>query len=314
MNRFLIPIAVSLLVASLSAGAQPSGDKFMRGFTEEFNSDASKNFVMQGNTSRYLCGVPSFSEKNRSMMLFRINPDDPAGAGRGPEIETPKLTHFGSYSSRFKVPDVTKVQPKAGVVVGYFTYKFTKGYGLSEIDIEFLLADPRIIYVGVWTSDPQEGSKLQRVGRAINLATGEIISTDYRSFHDGYVNHQFDSSYEAANTPATISAIEGFDASKQFCTYGFDWYPDRVTWWMERPDTGEKMILWDYNGTTPNYSGIPQSPSIHMFNFWHTPEWSVYTVPESVEKPAYPYVLEIDWMKYEPFEKLSKEWRKSHNF
>lgn len=33
----------------------------------------------------------------------------------------------------------------------------------------------------------------------------------------------------------------------------------------------------------------------------HTNNWPVETNPNSVEKPLYPYELEIDWMKYTPF-------------
>ncbi|MEJ7682307.1 MAG: hypothetical protein WKG06_31545 [Segetibacter sp.] len=55
-------------------------------------------------------------------MSFKIDPQDSAGAGRGPEIISNKYTHFGTYSARLKVPRVRDIQPNAGAVVGYFTY------------------------------------------------------------------------------------------------------------------------------------------------------------------------------------------------
>lgn len=314
MRKSTIIIVLALFGAASAALAQDTDNRFMRPFTENFSSSKPDNFGTSGSALRYYCGVPSLSELGSDVMLMRINPSDPAGAGRGPEISTPKMTHFGTYSARIRVPDVKAVQPNIGVVVGYFTYRYTKGFGLSEIDFEWLIADPTLIYIGTWTSDPNNVNNLQRVGRTINLATGQILYTNYRSYHDGNRNHDFASNDDAALTPRTIPAITGYDASKQFYVYGFDWYPNRLTWWIEHPDTGEKIILWDYQGTTPNFSGVPQPPTTYLLNFWHTNDWSVDTNPRSKEAPKYPYFLEIDWMKYEPYDDVNIAWRKENNF
>jgi len=314
MKKSIIISVLALCGLAFAAAAQDTDSRFMRPFTENFSSSKPDNFGTAGSALRYYCGVPSLSELGSDVMLLRINPSDPAGAGRGPEISTPKMTHFGTYSARIRVPDVKDVQPNIGVVVGYFTYRFTRGYGLSEIDFEWLIADPTLIYIGTWTSDPNNLGNLQRVGRTINLATGQILYTNYRSYHDGNRNHDFASNDDAALTPRTIPAITGYDASKQFYVYGFDWYPNRLTWWIEHPDTGEKIILWDYQGTTPNFSGIPQPPTTYLLNFWHTNDWSVDTNPRSKEAPKYPYFLEIDWMKYEPYDDVNIAWRKENNF
>ena len=309
-------ILITVITACLSAflaSAQDNDSRFMKAFTEDFSSSKPQYFS-GGNAPRFFCGVPSLTEKDTDVMLLRIQPTDPAGAGRGPEISTSKSTHFGTYSARIRVPDVKKVQPNIGTVVGYFTYRYTRGFGLSEIDFEWLIADPAIIYIGTWTSDPNNVNNLQRVGRTINLATGRILYTNYRSYHDGNRNHNFDSGDDAALTPRTIAPIEGYDASKRFYVYGFDWYPDRLTWWIQHPETGEKVILWDYSGTTPNFSGIPQPPTTYLLNFWHTSDWAVDTNPRSTEAPKYPYCLEIDWMKYEPYDELNIKWREDNNY
>ena len=311
------PIFLSLLAFCLGAAlvsAQDTDNRFMRAFTEEFNTSKPQYFSTNGSSLRYFCGVPSLSENNDGVMLMRIQPSDPAGAGRGPEIASNKSTHFGTYSARIRVPDVKKVQPNVGTVVGYFTYRYTRGVGLSEIDFEWLIADPTLIYIGTWTSAPDNVNNLQRVGRTINLAKGQILYTNYRSYHDGNRNHNFDKDDDAALSPRTIPAIEGYDASKQFYVYGFDWYPDRLTWWIEHPETGEKIILWDYQGTTPNFSGIPQPPTTYLLNFWHTNDWAVDTNPRSKEAPKYPYFLEVDWMKYEPYDEINIEWREKNNW
>lgn len=312
MKRLSAILALSLLIPAL-AMAQDPDTRFAGAFKEDFN-DAKSQYFSGGNAPRLFFGVPSLTEKGTTVMLERIQPTDPAGAGKGPEISSTKRTHFGTYSARLRVPDVKKAQPNVGAVVGYFTYRFTQGFGLSEIDFEWLIADPTLIYIGTWTSAPNNVGNLQRVGRTINLAKGQILYTNYRSYHDGNKNHNFASDDDAALTPRTIEAIPSYNASKQFYVYGFDWFPDRLTWWIEHPDTGEKIILWDYQGTTPNFSGIPQPPTTYLMNFWHTNDWSVDTNPQSKEAPKYPYCLEVDWMKYEPYDAINIKWREDNGY
>ena len=303
---------IALLIPAL-VWAQDPDTRFMGAFKEDF--DGSKpQYFSGGSAPRLFFGVPSLTEKGTTVMLERIQPTDPAGAGKGPEISSSKRTHFGTYSARLRVPDVKKAQPNVGAVVGYFTYRFTQGFGLSEIDFEWLIADPTLIYIGTWTSAPNNVGNLQRVGRTINLAKGQILYTNYRSYHDGNKNHNFASDDDAALSPRTIPAISGYDASKQFYVYGFDWFPDRLTWWIEHPETGEKVILWDYQGTTPNFSGIPQPPTTYLMNFWHTNDWSVDTNPQSKQAPKYPYCLEVDWMKYEPYDEINIKWREENGY
>ena len=282
--------------------------RFHGRFVEKFEQPESKyfnpNLRRNGVENRYSQGIESPSEKGTKIMLFRIDPDDPAGAGRGPEIVSKDFTYFGSYSARLKVPDATKTQPDIGAVVGYFTYHMDNVAGLSEIDIEWLLADPEIIYVGTWTGN-RGGGGLQRVGRVINLAKGIIYSTSYRVGNG--TNYPLTG---IQSLPETIQPIENFNATTQFYTYGFDWYPDRVRWWIIHPKTGKKVILWDYTGSTPDFTGIPLNHSHYRLNFWHTNNWPVETRPNSIEKPLERYALEIDWMSYTPFKKLNKKYLK----
>ena len=312
MKRLSAILALSLLIPAV-AMAQDPDTRFSPAFKEDFDA-AKPQYFSGGSAPRLFFGVPSLTEKGTTVMLERIQPTDPAGAGKGPEISSTKRTHFGTYSARLRVPDVKKAQPNVGAVVGYFTYRFTQGFGLSEIDFEWLIADPTLIYIGTWTSAPNNVGNLQRVGRTINLAKGQILYTNYRSYHDGNKNHNFASDDDAALSPRTIPAISGYDASKQFYVYGFDWFPDRLTWWIEHPETGEKVILCDYQGTTPNFSGIPQPPTTYMMNFWHTNDWSVDTNPQSKQAPKYPYCLEVDWMKYEPYDEINIKWREDNGY
>ena len=177
-----------------------------------------------------------------------------------------------------------------GAVVGYFTYHMDREQGLSEIDFEWLLADPEIIYVGTWTG-PR--GNLRRIGRTINMAKGIIYSTSTRVGHQG----ERSPLTGMQNLPDTIPPLEGFDASSRFYTYGFDWHPDRIRWWMIHPVSADTLVLWDYQGSQ---LGIPQNESRYRLNFWHTNNWPVHTNPNSIERPLHPYELEIDWMSYDP--------------
>ena len=303
-----LTLAAVLSTAGLMAQENPDNSKaeYHKAFVEDFSKSTSKYFMQrrdkrdEATDFRYFPGNLSLSEKGTDVLLYRIDPQDPAGAGRGPEIISRKYTSYGTYAARIRIPDVTKVQPNVGAVVGYFTYNMEPGKSLSEIDWEWLIADPELVYIGTWTG-PR--GNLQRIGRTINLAKGEILYTIYRSGKDGNINHPLTG---LQNQPETIPAIEGFNAAKHFYTYGFDWYPDRLTWWILHPETGEKIVLWDYQGSTPDFTGIPDNHTYYRLNFWHTNNWPVETNPDSIEKPAYPYEVEVDWMSYTPFKEYAK--------
>ena len=264
-------------------------------FRENF-SHAALTYFRYGSTGnrtdfKWKSGARSDVDSNTSVLLLRIDPADSAGAGIGPEIISNRLTYFGTYSARLQVPHVRDVQPNTGAVVGYFTYYMDSLYGLSEIDFEWLVADPTIVYIGTWTGF---NGHLKRIGRTINLSTGTLYSTIYK---EGYAGKETLLTGEQ-NEPDTVAAIPGYDASLQFYTYGFDWHPDRLTWWVLNPATGKRIVLWDYQGSL---TGIPQHPSYYRMNFWHTDNWPVETNHNAIEKPLHPYPLEVDWMRYQPF-------------
>ena len=286
-----------LLSFFISLAIDAQNVRFAPAFTENFSDTVLYNF-RYGSTGvkddfKWHSGVTSATEPGTKVLLFKIDPADSAGAGRGPEIISNDFTYYGTYSARLKVPDVRKVQPNTGAVVGYFTYYMDSVYGLSEIDFEWLVADPSIVYIGTWTG--YRGA-LQRIGRTINLATGTIYNTIYKT---GYTGTPTPLS-GTQNEPETIDSIAHYDASSRFYTYGFDWHPDGLTWWMIDPATGKKILLWDYHGSQ---RGIPQHRSYYRVNFWHTNDWAVDTNPNSIEKPLHPYELEVDWMKYEPLKR-----------
>jgi hypothetical protein len=274
--------------------------KYHKYFFEDFSRPHLKNFEGNkgGNGADFLwkSGVRLPTEKNTKVLLLRINPEGEPGAGRGPEISSKYFTHFGTYAARLKIPDVKKIQPDVGAVVGYFTYHMDSVQGLSEIDFEWLLADPGIIYIGTWTG--QHGD-LKRIGRIIDIAKGRIYNTSYRERRSGLSRLLTG----VQSQPDSIAPIESYNATSQFNIYGFDWYPDRIRWWMIHPVSTDTVVLWDYRGSQ---EGIPQNCTHYRMNFWHTNNWPVETNPNSIEKPVYPFETEIDWMSYKPVKHSSQ--------
>ncbi len=287
-----IALTAIIFITGLSAFSQE--ETYLGPFVESFSKSTLVDFHpgKGGKRSRSLCksGVRSHTKGVKKVLALTIDPKGQAGAGRGPEIISNEFVHFGTYAASIKIPDVRKVQPDAGAVVGYFTYHVDSIPGLSEIDFEWLVADPEIIYIGTWTGPHGD---LKRVGRTLNLAKGTIYNTIYKERKSGFIRPL----EGIQNQPETIPAINGYDASSQFYTYGFDWYPDRIRWWMIHPATADTVVLWDYQGSL---TGIPQNRSLYRMNFWHTDSWPVETNPNSVEKPLHRYKTEIEWMSYNP--------------
>src|SRR4051812_19808353 len=120
MKQIILSLALSY------TGFLANAQKDTKAFSEDFNDSISKNF-RYGSTGtkadfKMKMGVQSSAEPGTKILSFKIDPADSAGAGRGPEIISNNFTHFGTYSSRLKIPNVKDVQPNVGAVVGYFTY------------------------------------------------------------------------------------------------------------------------------------------------------------------------------------------------
>lgn len=278
-------------------------------FKEDFNEKSSGllRFTPKtnGDDFRYYSGHPSLSVANTKVMMMRIDPTDGEGIGKGPEVTTKDHTFYGSYSAKVRVPDIRKAQKNLGAAAGLYAYDTDEKFGHSEIDIELRIADPTKVYLAAWTG--KQGA-LNRISRVIDLAKGIILDCSYgtEAKEAGKLN-------DAQNNPATIKAISGFDASKVFYIYGFDWKPDRITWWIQLNENSEKIILWDYEPAelfpdTYAPSGIPVLPVHNAFCFWHSRTRLANGINTATEAPKYPFESEIDWMSYKPFEDLNNEW------
>jgi beta-glucanase (GH16 family) len=209
------------------------------------------------------------------------------------------MYRYGSFSSRLKAASCA-VEPRAGVVTGFFTF-FNNGGDItgcglpdnSEIDFEWLAAEPQVVHLTMWTNFRESDDAHRKVFREIDLATGTIRKTCYDEVWGVY---QPLAGIEAQ--PAAIQAIPGYNSSTTYYEYGFTWAPNRVTWWIVRPDTGQPMILWDYRGPAAR---IPTIPAKLMTNVWHTNTWAPDAVPDALQQPATAVDAFVDWTKFSAY-------------
>lgn len=279
--------------------------KFKEDFSEKSSGFLRFDPKSIGDDFRYYSGHPSLSENNTKIMMMRVDPSDGEGWNKGPKAISKDYSFYGSYSTRMRIPDTKKAQKNIGAVAGLYARDADAQYGLSEIGIELRVADPTVIYLNAWTGKENEPYK---ISRTINLANGTIVDCSY-----GKGSTVTGKLTESQNNPSSISAVSNFDASKKFYTYGFDWKPDRITWWIILPGKTEKTILWDYEGKDlfPDSSapmGIPVLPAYCTTSFWHSQSRIASGMTSAKEAPKYPFELEIDWMAYEPFDDLNNEW------
>lgn len=253
---------------------------------------------------------PWFEYRNRGQSVIScgvggatlVLPENPLPfPDESPQLQTPFLCAYGTYEARLKAAGSER-QRNAGVVTGLFTYANdgvtdTGATGVpdnSEIDFEWLAAKPDEIILSVWTKYRACDGEQRRATRIINLAEGKFLHT--RSYENFGLARARDLSGKE-NVPETVRAIPGYDASSHFHTYGFEWRADRVIWWIEHPDDGKRIILWDYSGAA---QGVPANPARFMANVWHTPSWAPDGMPDAIERPKFPVSIGIEWMKYTP--------------
>lgn len=282
----------------------PSKDVTLLGEFEEDFSERSSFLrfapkVNGGQDLRYYSGHPSLSAASTTVMMMRIDPADGEGMEKGPHVITKDYTFYGSYSARIRVPDIRKAQKNIGAAAGLYVLDYDEKFGHSGIDFEILIADPTKVRLAARTG---EKDRLNRISRTVDLAKGSILDCSY-----GTGTAEQGKLTDAQNKPSSVSAINGFDASKKFYIYGFDWYPDRIIWWIRQDEGSEKIILWEYEGkeifpdTYAPY-GIPVLPALYSVNFWHTDSRLPEGMNAAKEAPKYPFEMEIDRMTYEPFE------------
>lgn len=301
MKNLTIKIAISIATISsmVVAGA----------INEQFNKSSADYFYYGSGGKKaeftHTVGAQSTIEPETKVLSLKTDPAEKPGAWQGPNYTSNNICHFGTYAARIKIPDASS-QPNVGAVVGFYTYYNDEYnstepadindnglYDNSEIDFEWLIADPTVIYITAYTDYHGPTGETRKIGRIINLAQGIIYKTEYAETLGGIGTKLTG----AENQPETIAALPGYDASKQFYTYGFDWHSNGIRWWMLHPETADTLVLWDYKGPQER---ITQKKAYLMMNIWHTNSWSVHTKSGTTEAPTEPFGVEFDWTTYTP--------------
>ena len=286
--------------ASIGGASQVGGASTATGsgWVEEWSNATAPRFYTRGDApSSVQLDVVDPAARDSSALSLTLGANPKPRPLGGAEVGTNTRLGFGTFASRLRTAVCTG-QSDAGVVTGLFTYfndgKDTTGDGLpdnSEIDFEWLCAEPQTIYLTMWTDYRDNDGAQKRVGRAINLATGTILYTCYYTAFGDCTETL--TGVEA--TPGTISALAGYDSSSSYYEYGFDWKAERVVWWMTNPTTGARIVLWDYRGPSAR---ITQIPAAFLTNVWHTTDWPPEGKPNAVQAPTEEVTVGVDWTSY----------------
>jgi hypothetical protein len=292
----VVPPLVGMVILLGVAGAVGSS------FTEQWAESSSPYFTFLPNGgSSISSNVTDAAAQDGKAVALTLPANPGTSPGNGPNLQSSELYGFGTYEARLKTADCS-AQPNSGIISGFFTY-LNDGNDLtedgisdnSEIDFEWLCAEPNVIWLTMWTDFQESPLAMKRVYRELDLATGEIRRTCYS---EGYGLCTEDLTGSATEgQPSAITPIAGYNSSSAYYTYGFTWAADRMTWYVYNPSNNQKIILWDYNGPS---SRIPQRPSYYMFNVWHTSNWPPTNLPNAVEKPNSARSMLIDWVHYDP--------------
>jgi hypothetical protein len=297
------PLCGCLLFAALACG-RPSpeslshpADSAGQIIFEDFNRTFEESIFHFWGGGTALPQQPADDAADQQVMTLTLPKGSAAGPVQGPNLEwraEPFL--FGTLEARLKTPACST--PLEGNIAGFFTY-FNDGLdrdgdGLddnSEIDFEWLCAEPESIYLTIWTDYDEETEGQQRMLRKINLAQGKI---EYTRFAQGWgiANTEALSGVEAQ--PAAIPAIPDYNASARFYEYGMTWKTDGVLFWIVHPISGEKIVLWDYKGPVQR---IPQLPAHLLLNTWHSATWAPEDSPEALEAPKTDLTMQVDWVR-----------------
>lgn len=242
--------------------------------------------------------VPDVTAADGKALELKVAKGAATSPAGGSQVETRSPFLYGTATARIRTADC-KAQPDAGVVTGFFTY-FNDGSDLngdglpdnSELDFEWLCAEPEVIYLTLWTDYRDSDARSRRVGRVLNLAKGTIASTAFKTdWGAGMILTG------PENQPETLEAIPGYNSASAYYEYGISWDAGRILLWVNHPKNARRLVLWDYRGPA---SRIPARASRYMINAWHSSTWTPPGHPEAVKPPANPISVFVDWSAYDP--------------
>lgn len=189
--------------------ARPKDVKLMAAFREDFSGreSALMDFARRtgGEDFRYFSAFPSLSENGGSILMLRLDPAD--GEGEGATVTSKDFVYFGSYSARIRIPDVSRVQAKLGVVAQLSLVDTDPVWGTDEYGLGWRLADAKNLYL---------------TGRH------EAAGGDSQPFVQEWVE---------------APSVNAFSASSKFYIYGLDWTASELSWWIKTSENAQKTVL-----------------------------------------------------------------------
>jgi hypothetical protein len=284
-------------------------------FVENFDCSTSPYFFSTNNVQMNVAAADANDLKVAQFILpEKVDPDPE----HGPELLSTNSTNYlyGTFKARLKTGKCAESDSDAGVVTGFFTFhnyqtdlkpdeNDNQIPDNSEIDFEWLCAQPNVVYLSLWTDYQKKTESIPEkrvhVGRTIDLSEGKILET----FHEEYDKDTLQQVRTPLNgkagedQPPTDLTIQGlpssYDSNTTFYEYGFYWSSNRVKWWIVNPVSGQKIILWDYQGPAVR---ITKRPAALMFNLWHTDKWSPGGMT-AIKSPDSPVSSYLDWASYD---------------
>ena len=195
---------------------KPKDVTLMEAFSEDFSARSPEFFTFAVNPSRddfrYYPGFPSMSESGNTVLMLRLDLQDPAGEGA--VASSLDYTYYGSYSVRMRIPDVSSVQPKLDARVQFALFDEDDVFGRDEISVGLRLDAPASVDLALSRTSPDGKDTMEE---------RETV------------------------TPG----VSGFKASAKNYIYGFDWSEDRIVWWLQTKVNGDRTVLKEVTADVP---------------------------------------------------------------
>jgi len=284
-------ISASALPSALPSASAPAPAKMVTARRSTENWTGRPGNFHAANSLTALTIVPAADATDGRALKLTLPAYPEPGAAGSAIVASDRLYRYGTFGTRMKTADCTG-QDHPGIITGTFTYSMDHSdtnhnqvTDNDEIDIEFLCAQPDVVYLSIWTDYSETSNNLAEISRAINLRTGTVVSTCYiLSYGTGC-----QPLLAGENTPAAVTPVPGFDSGARFRTYAFDWQADHVTF-TTCDGSGRQIVLWNYRGPA---SRIPDRPQALMQNVTYTKAWDPLDGP-SHNQPTAPISAYLD--------------------
>ena len=136
--------------------------------------------------------------------------------------------------------ELTIDKDSSGYTGGEYRTKEYFGYGMFQVNMK-PISNPGVVSSFFTYTGPSDGTKWDEID--IEFLGYDTTKVQFNYYTDGVANHEY--LYNL-----------GFDASKEFHTYGFNWYEGGITWYVD----GQPV----YTAT----KDIPNTPGKIMMNVW----------------------------------------------